>query len=264
MDERINTDISDSPIVWSWLVEVATLLFNRDSVRKTSNMVGYAFGERLVFRRARLFEAGQDGFALNVGIFVVASPEEAWKWRSLTRHPEGERWRWSTQEEKVNIDQKRDFGHDIPLKARESVEAILRRVYNTRETLDKDGGVRGIAREFVKMRNWIRTKSYPRCRLSRQVVLRSVRCMQERRDVQNRMLETCGRKTMHQRDLERSGIVIHMNIGEGSMFIGCIVEELDLERILVVFQGIEDNCDDHKAKAKTLTDIEDWTACPLL
>ena len=45
----------------------------------------------------------------------------------------------SSQEEKVHTDNDRDLGHDILLKALEAAEAIPRRVYIMRRTLEKYG-----------------------------------------------------------------------------------------------------------------------------
>ena len=90
----------------------------------------------------------------------MVTPQGAWKTRTLRRHPEEERWRredvesmkytrWTTNdgattmesshEEQVHIDYDRDLGYDIPPKAPEPAEAIPRRVYITRQTLEKCG-----------------------------------------------------------------------------------------------------------------------------
>ena len=45
----------------------------------------------------------------------------------------------SSQEEEVHMDYDRDLGDDIPPKEPEPAEAILRRVYITRQTLEKYG-----------------------------------------------------------------------------------------------------------------------------
>ena len=61
----------------------------------------------------------------------------------------------SSQEERVHIDYDRDLGHDVPPKAPEPPEAIPRRVYFARQTLEKYGfpRVRGL-HHGVPRRHW--------------------------------------------------------------------------------------------------------------
>ena len=96
------------------------------------------------------------GYRSPTGEYVVVTPEGAWKTRALQRQPEEERWRREdvesmkctrsatnddamTKESSLEERVDRDLGHDIPPKAPEPAEAIPRRVYITRQTLEKYG-----------------------------------------------------------------------------------------------------------------------------
>ena len=158
IDERINTDLSGSSNVLCWLVEFAAFLINSYSVGhdgktpyerlkgKKSNMFGFEFGERVLFRRVpvpaklakldSLWNIGVFvGYRSTTGEYMVVTSEGAWKTRTLRRQPKEERWRredvesmkctpWTTndgattmessQEEEVHIDYDRDLGYDIP------------------------------------------------------------------------------------------------------------------------------------------------------
>ena len=116
IDERISTDLSGSSKVLCWLVEFAALLINRYSVGhdgktpyerlkgKKSNMFGFEFGERVLFRRVPVSaKLAKLDSLWNIGVFVgyrsatgeymVVTPEGALKTRTLRRQPQEERWR---------------------------------------------------------------------------------------------------------------------------------------------------------------------------
>ena len=186
LDQRIESEVKGDSKILPWLIEYSSVLLNRFLVGKdgktayerlkgkSSNMLGFEFGESVHFRRIPLpgrlakleslwMEGIMVGYKANTGEFMVANSEGVSKTRNLRRRPVEERWvkepveslkfmPWKVRDQgpaaaaalrdqqhqpRVEIEVDKSLGEDIPLPSR--AEPVPRKVYLTKAILNKYG-----------------------------------------------------------------------------------------------------------------------------